>query len=162
MVGPSSSHVAAASIIGKIIRYMLNEAAVGVIVEFPHDSSLVTTYHSQGTDMGFACGLIGMDPGNPDTSRELELVKSFIPLTFRIINKTAFHPNDYKIRVQYVNHEYIIRAVSTGGGMIEIRKLCGFPVCIHGDCYELITLCDRAVSDVIGIGNLFPLVFSTY
>lgn len=145
MIGPSSSHVAGASRIGRMARALLSEETLAVAVEFPRDGSLVTTYHSQGTDMGFAAGLMGMEPDDPDTPRALERVRDFVPLTFEIIDEAASHPNDYKIRVISARGERVLRAVSTGGGMIEVRELCGFPISLRGDCYEFFALAARPV-----------------
>jgi L-serine dehydratase len=54
MCGASSSHVAASVRIGKLERQMIKGKLLEVTVEFNKESSLATTYHGHGLDMGLA------------------------------------------------------------------------------------------------------------
>ena len=56
MRGPSSSHCAASVRIGRMARDLMDGDLKEVLVEFDPNGSLVTTHHSQGSDMGLFGG----------------------------------------------------------------------------------------------------------
>src|SRR5512134_31871 len=94
MVGASSSHVAAAARIGRIAACCLGQNAVEVRVEFSRNSALAYTYHSHGSDMGFASGLIGLPLDDARVPDAVRLANDFIPLRFIITDGIADHPNN--------------------------------------------------------------------
>lgn len=59
MRGPSSSHVAGAARIASLIRQSLNDRVVRAVVDFDINGSLAASHDGHGSDMGFACGLMG-------------------------------------------------------------------------------------------------------
>lgn len=139
MIGPSSSHVAGAARIGQMTRCLLTSRTEKVSVSFSADGALASTYHSQGSDMGFVCGLMGMELNDPDTAKGLEKIKDYLAVEFDIINEPAPHPNNYTIQVHEGQLAIILRAISTGGGMIEVYDLNGFNVQLRGD-YDVIAV----------------------
>ena len=127
MRGPSSSHTAAAVRIGLLGRRLLGEKPVGAVVTFDPNGSLATTYRGQGSAMGFAAGLLGMDITDPELIDAEELCrKQQINLVFRIDEIGAVHPNTYQVELTGENNTTLgFTALSTGGGIIRLTKLDG-------------------------------------
>ena len=142
MVGASSSHVAAAARIGRITACCLTKPAAQIRVEFPRNSSLAYTYHSHGSDMGFASGLIGLAMDDARVPEAVQLANDFIKLSFVITDSLAEHPNNYLVRVLRTDgSELNFQAISTGGGMIEVREFWGVPYHFCGDYHAALLLC---------------------
>ena len=125
MRGPSSSHVAAAHRIGDLSRQIVREKLKEVIVEFAKNTSLATTYHSQGSDMGLVGGLLGINLTDDRIINALDLAKKYgVDVSFRIVDESAKHPNTYKMTVIGDEDEVVhFTAISVGGGMIEIQEI---------------------------------------
>lgn len=140
MRGPSSSHVAAAQRIALLIRQAVGNDPKKVICQFDPIGSLAETYHSQGSDMGFAGGLLGMELTDERMNESVQVAQAQgIQLHFEIVEYGAKHPNDYKSEAWGTNgtHHHI-QCISTGGGMVAMEHFDGYPVDIHGDYYELL------------------------
>lgn len=132
MRGPSSSHTAAAHSIGVFIRQFDLSNFTKVIVEFDRTGALATTYLGQGSAMGLAGGLLGLDMTNPEIiNYEKHLKNSKFSIEYIITDIENKHPNAYQISVQYPHKEDLhILAISTGGGMFEIIEVNGSTVSI--------------------------------
>jgi L-serine dehydratase len=138
MRGPSSSHTAAAHRIGTIIRQFHHPENCTISVEFDRSGSLATTYEGQGSAMGLISGLCGLSILDPEI-KEYKLLpaRHNFTIEFKITDFEASHPNTYKISLTDNSYETLqIVAISTGGGMIKVIGLNGFPVSINGDLYE--------------------------
>lgn len=135
MRGPSSSHTAAAHSIGVFIRQFDLPNFTKVIVEFDRTGALATTYLGQGSAMGLAGGLLGLDMTNPEIiNYEKHLKNSKFSIEYIITDIENKHPNAYQISVQYPHKEDLhILAISTGGGMFEIIEVNGSTVSITGN-----------------------------
>ena len=141
MRGPSSSHCAAALRIGRLAFDLMNHQFSDVLVEFDRKGSLPTTHDSQGSDMGLFGGLMGWDaaderlPGSMDT-----LQKSGVKIRIVTVDAGDPHPNTYRLTLTDNTDkkaaQHHLRAISTGGGMMEVIDLDGFPVSIYGDYFE--------------------------
>ncbi|MBP1775775.1 MAG: sdhA, partial [candidate division NC10 bacterium] len=150
MRGPSSSHCAAALRIGRLARDLMGGEIQEVLVEFDRNGSLPTTHESQGSDMGLCGGLLGWDaaderlPGSPEalratgTSLRIETVDSGDP-----------HPNTYRLTLTGGGEQHRLRAISTGGGMVEVVAVDDFPVSIAGDYYETLLWMERNDPDLL-------------
>lgn len=141
MRGPSSSHSAAALRIGRLARDLMDGDLNKVIVDYDPSGSLVTTHESQGSDLGLFGGLMGWetdDPRLPDFREEI--VMAGIEVEIRYLSYGADHPNHYRLTLQNSESERLLEAVSTGGGMIEVRSIDGHPVAISGDYFETIVV----------------------
>lgn len=138
MRGPSSSHTAASVRIGNLAVQLLNDSLKEALIEFDPNGSLATTYRSQGSAMGLVAGFLGYDTKAPEIiTAEEEAAKKQIGITFRIVNYEATHPNTYRISLKSISGETAtLIAISTGGGMMEITEVNGFPVSIGGDFHE--------------------------
>ena len=142
MVGASSSHVAAAARIGRIAACCLTQKTTGVHVEFCQNSSLAYTFHSHGSDMGFAAGLIGLPMDDARVPEAVGLASKSIALRFVITDSLAAHPNNYLVRISRTDgSELTFQAISTGGGMIELWEFCGVPFHFCGDYHAALLLC---------------------
>ncbi len=141
MRGPSSSHCAAAVRIGRMARDLMDGEIDEVLIEFDPDGSLATTHESQGSDMGLYAGLLGWEatderlPGSPQALRE-----AGIKVEIKINPIQAEHPNTYKMRITNSKESHSLRAISTGGGIIEVIEIDGVRVSLAGDYFETLIL----------------------
>lgn len=163
MRGPSSSHTAASHRIGKIIRQVCPLKLRKVMVELDRNGSLPLTYVSQGSEMGLICGLMGISILDPLVFRYQDLAKERgLTASFKVTDFETQHPNTYKILTEddAGNHYWFI-AVSTGGGMIEIRNINGFEVMIKGDYFDTLIFCPSQSHDLANdlfekVKNIIP------
>jgi L-serine dehydratase len=137
MRGPSSSHSAAALRIGKLARALMGQNIRDVLVAFDETGSLPTTHASQGSDMGIISGLLGFDAQDERLlSYQAEIKKAEINFRFEIGKFGDTHPNTYRLTVSNIHETHFLKAISTGGGMIEITDIDGNHVAIIGDQHE--------------------------
>jgi L-serine dehydratase len=137
MRGPSSSHCAAALRIGRLARDLVGGQPDDVLVEFDRNGSLPTTHATQGSDMGLCGGLLGWDaaderlPGAPQALRD-----GGTGIRLETVDAGDSHPNTYRLTLRRGGERRFLRAVSTGGGMIEVLNVDQFEVSMFGDCFE--------------------------
>lgn len=147
MRGPSSSHVAGGARIADIVRQSFQAPLIKVTCDFDPTGALAASHTGHGTDMGFACGLMGMDLSNPDVDQYESLAKDKgIDIEYRILEYGAIHPGNYRIRALAKDgtiHDW--EGISVGGGMIKMQKFDGFRVNICGDFYEVLITVDLSV-----------------
>lgn len=138
MRGPSSSHCAAALRIGRLARDLMDGEISDVLVEFDRGGSLPTTHDSQGSDMGLFGGLMGWDAADerlPDSMQTL--LDSGTRIRIETVDVGDPHPNTYRLTLTKGDGErHFLRAISTGGGMMEVLEVDGFAVSMFGDCFE--------------------------
>jgi len=154
MRGPSSSHSAASCRIGLLARDLLGDEISAVSVAYDVHGSLARTHESQGTDMGLYGGMLGWksdDDRLPHYRRELASRGIDVQVAYDAFNDE--HPNTYRIEVRGHRYTHTIKAVSTGGGMIEIQQIDGADVSICGDYHELIIFadCGEQVRDRVAV-----------
>ena len=136
MRGPSSSHCAAALRIGRLARDLMEGEFDDCLVEFDRAGSLPTTHDSQGSDMGLFGGLLGWDatdarlPGSMQT-----LADSGVRIRIETVDIGDPHPNTYRLTLSGPRGSMNLRAISTGGGMIEVIAIDGFDVGLGGDAH---------------------------
>lgn len=138
MRGPSSSHTAASARIGRLAAQLLGEEIKSVLVEFTPDGSLATTYDGQGSDIGLAAGLMGLEASSLKMKDSLSLIKTRgIELKFAIRDYPNNHPNTYRLTLVSVTGKKLeVTAISTGGGMVIITHLNGLEVDVRGGNFE--------------------------
>jgi L-serine dehydratase len=144
MRGPSSSHVAGGARIGDLVRQSFKAPLKKVVCDFDPTGALATSHKGHGTDMGFACGLMGISLSDPIVDQyESLLVNKGIDIEYRILEYGAEHPGNYRITATAVDGSvHTWEGISVGGGMIEMQKYDGFTVNICGDFYELLVVAD--------------------
>ena len=148
MRGPSSSHVAASVRIGNLARQLLGGRLKNVMIEFERHGAIAPTYHTQGTDIGLAAGLLGLKPDDQTLPISLEKARGEnIDIEFKITDFIADHPNTIKIMLTDQEDKKIhLKAISVGGGLIEIKKIEEFSLSICGDFYETLLFYSRITS----------------
>jgi L-serine dehydratase len=142
MRGPSSSHCAAALRIGRLARDLVGGLPDSVLVEFDRVGSLPTTHTSQGSDMGLFGGLLGWEASDarlPDA--EVALQAAGCKVKFVTVDVGDPHPNTYRLTLTRGSIAHTLRAISTGGGMIEVIAIDDVPLSIHGDFHETLFWC---------------------
>jgi len=148
MRGPSSSHVAASVRIGNLARQLLGKKLKQVVIEFERHGAIAPTYHTQGTDIGLAAGLLGLKPDDQTIPVSLEKARGEnIAIEFKVTDFIADHPNTIKMMLADQEGKKIhLEAISIGGGLIEIKKIEEFSLSICGDFYETLLFYSRITS----------------
>src|SRR3954451_7234497 len=120
MRGASRSHCAAALRIGGVARDLMDANITAVLVEFDRGGSLPTTHESQGSDMGLFGGLLGWDAADerlPESGQALQNAGTKIRI--ETVDCGDPHPNTYRLTLRNSTERHSLRAISTGGGMME-------------------------------------------
>jgi L-serine dehydratase len=141
MRGPSSSHTAAPFFIGTIARALLGEEPASVTITFDPKGSFAQVYRQQGSDLGFAAGLMGMAITDERFSQALDLAaEKGIEINFSIEPlPEADHPNTVDIRMVSRSGEQLsASAQSIGGGAFQLTRLDSWPIMLAGNAYELL------------------------
>ncbi len=149
MRGPSSSHTAASHRIGLMLRDLAGPGLIHALFEFHPGGSLASTHRTQGSDIGLAAGLIGMDILNELMPSSLEKAKEAgLELSFLVADYPATHPNTYKCTLTLEDGTRLTaRAESTGGGMFRFTEMEGFTLLLEGDESVVFTLPESAHSE---------------
>lgn len=127
MRGPSSSHTAAAVRIGWLGRKLLGEEPVYARFTFDPRGSVASTYQGQGSAMGLAGGLIGMEISDKDLIRAEEISSNKgLKIEYSIEKLNADHPNIYNTYLKSASGKEIrFTALSTGGGIVRVTEING-------------------------------------
>ena len=137
MRGSSSSHCAAALRIGRLARDLMGANLTGVLVEFDRQGALPTTHDSQGSDMGLCGGLLGWDAADSRLPNAVRLLREAgVSFDVAIVDTRDPHPNTYRLTLTNARERHTLVAISTGGGMMEVLNIDGFPVSMGGDYFE--------------------------
>ena len=137
MRGPSSSHCAAALRIGRLARDLMSGEFTEVLVEFDRNGSLPTTHDSQGSDMGLFGGLMGWEADDERLPNSMQILReSGVGIRIETVDAGDPHPNTYRLTLRHGQEHHFVRAISTGGGMMEVINVDGFTVSLFGDCLE--------------------------
>ncbi|MGQ9801872.1 MAG: L-serine ammonia-lyase, iron-sulfur-dependent, subunit alpha [Candidatus Saccharicenans sp.] len=140
MRGPSSSHTAGAYFIGKIARSLLNDKVKRAVITFDPYGSYARTYQEQAADLSFACGLLGIELVDDRFFQVLEIAsKTRVDINFRIEKlDRPEHPNTLEMDLTSEKGEKLrLRAVSVGGGSVEIKSLEDWEVYFTGTFHEM-------------------------
>ncbi len=150
MRGPSSSHCAGALRIGRLARDLMGGELDEVLVVFDANGSLATTHESQGSDMGFAGGLLGWDATDERLPESCDAIQEAgIRIAVEISEYEAQHPNTYRITLRNSTEQHRMTAVSVGGGMIEVIEIDGAPVSMAGDYFETLIYFNSDGSELV-------------
>lgn len=137
MRGPSSSHCAAALRIGRLARDLMDGQLKEVLVELDRNGSLPTTFETQGSGMGLAAGLMGWEPDDERLASSMQILQqSGVRLRIQTADTGEPHPAAYRLTLRNERETHWLRAVSIGGGQVEVLNVDGFNVSICGDCFE--------------------------
>ena len=150
MRGPSSSHCAAALRIGLIARSLMQGEIDDVLVECDAQGSLALTFDNQGSDIGLWGGLLGWEATNERLARsEQALHAAGVATEVRVGDFGDIHPNTYRLTLKNSRETRKLKAISTGGGMIEVISIDDVPISCRGDQYETLIFLDQAGMGVL-------------
>ncbi len=141
MRGPSSSHTAAPFQIGAMARALLGGEPSAASFTFDPGGSIARVYTEQGSDRGFAAGLLGWSLTDERFPRAVELAAGEgLALTFRVAPlPEADHPNTVAIALRACDGRTLdLLANSVGGGAFVFTRVGGWPVHLTGDAYEVL------------------------
>lgn len=164
MRGPSSSHTAASSRIGELLRQAVPNGIKKVVFDFDTKGSLAETYHSQCSDIGLVSGLLGINMTDERVIESLDIAnKSGLEVIFNILDYGAIHPNNYRATVYDINdNKHIWEGVSVGGGMVELEKFDDFEISICGDYYELLIMVNSSKTDINDVSKKIKELLNNY
>ena len=139
MRGPSSSHSAGSLRIGRLCRDLLGGNVTAVDCEYDPNGSLATTHLSQGSDLGLTGGLLGWEASDERLPAYRKHAQDAgLRFDVHTIEYGAGHPNTYRLRVCNGDEHHVVRAVSVGGGMIEVTEIDAMNVSLEGDQHVLV------------------------
>ncbi|MCI1986402.1 MAG: L-serine ammonia-lyase, iron-sulfur-dependent subunit beta [Lactobacillus sp.] len=154
MVGPSSSHTAGASRIGRVVRNIFGEAPARIDVYLYE--SFAKTYRGHGTDVAIIGGLLGMAPDDPHLRDSLRLAhEAGIKVTFIPKSDKVDHPNSARIVLQKGDHKLSVLGESIGGGNIRITELNGFKISLSMGTPTYITIHDDVPGMIAAVTKIF-------
>ncbi|MEK8130136.1 L-serine ammonia-lyase, iron-sulfur-dependent subunit beta [Paenibacillus filicis] len=132
MIGPSSSHTAAAVRIGLVGRKLLGCQPANAEIIFY--GSFADTYRGHGTDLAIVGGLLGFatdDLRIPGALAEAE--RCGLRLSIRTGAGRIAHPNTVDLQLSAGARSASLRGISIGGGNIEIQEVDGHDVTFSGE-----------------------------
>ena len=144
MRGPSSSHTAASWRIARTGMQLLDDALESALIEMDRKGTWAYNYREQGTAMGMEGGLLGIELTDERIIRHEQIAQEQnIAIGYRISDFRTDHTNTVRLTLKGRSGKKAeLIAVSTGGGMFEIREFNGYPIKISGDSYHLFILAD--------------------
>ena len=138
MVGPSSSHTAAAVRMGRITRNILQAQPTAAKILL--HGSFAATGAGHGTDRAIVAGLLGMAPDDADIPRSLLLAKEQgMEVELGTTNLRGAHPNTAVLQVTNADGRTLeVAAASLGGGRVRIVSIDGMNAAFTADYPTLI------------------------
>ena len=151
MVGPSSSHTAGAVRLGRIARAVLGGLPETAQIEL--HGSFATTGRGHGTDKAIIAGLLNMPTFDERIRDSFELAKAAgMAFEFCAVELGEdVHPNTARLNLSDRQQQFQIIGASTGGGMVEITNIQGYPVKFQGEYDTLIILANDQLGTINAI-----------
>lgn len=147
MHGPSSSHTAASFRIGVLARDLLGEPPAKATFTFDKSGSYARVFRDQGSDLGFASGMMGWPITDDRFLSALDIAADEgVDISFRVdVIKGAIHPNTVHISLLSTHEKkFEVLARSVGGGSVEIAEINGRPILITGEAHDYFITTDRS------------------
>jgi L-serine dehydratase len=131
---------------------LLGEELASVTFTFDPGGSFAAVFRQQGSDQGFAAGVMGLSLTDERFNRSLDLAGnrgvSIIFSVDPILN--ANHPNTVAINMDSESgRELKLVAQSVGGGVVNISEFQDWPVQITGDAYDLLVISSSSTIDQV-------------
>ncbi len=163
MVGPSSSHTAGPTRIGKFTRLLLGGAVKQAKIIFDENGSYPLTYRGQGSDRGFLSGLLGYETSDARIRDAYKYAKMEFEYELDFEDLDATHPNTARIDAKSASGiRHVVDSHSTGGGMFEIVCIDGFEVSSIGDFHELFVFSNNYGSVVEDVRTIVKKTFDDH
>jgi len=132
MIGPSSSHTAGASRIGKAARSLFGKEPKWVKIHLYE--SFAKTYKGHGTDFALIGGLLGFETDDPRMNKALDIARDKnISIVFVEEDAKVDHPNTARLIIGKDGEQLELVGISIGGGKVEITELNGFELRLSGN-----------------------------
>jgi L-serine dehydratase len=150
MHGPSSSHTAASYRMGLMAREMLSGPLKQAVITFDRQASFGKVFRQQGSDLAFACGLMGWPMEDPRFFSALDHAReSGLDLFFELGSiSESDHPNAVRMRLSGPKDEGLtLVGRSVGGGLFDFIRLMGRPVEMNGESHEVLVLLKESVAE---------------
>lgn len=140
MAGPSSSHTAGPARLGHMVHDLCGGIPKAVRIHFSASGSYASSYQGQGSDKGFAAGLLGFAPDDARVYDALALAPQMgMDLQFVIVDDPYPHNNSALIACTLSDGTQIrVFTASIGGGAIRMQQIDDLPVELAGGAYELV------------------------
>ena len=151
MRGPSSSHTAGSFHIGKLARALLGDEPASATFTFDPSGSFAEVYRQQGSDLGFAAGMMGWSITDERFPQALELAAAEgVRIAFAVEKlPKADHPNTVDIRMISRNGDELHTvARSVGGGAVIFTQVETWPVRLTGDAHEVLVIADKSAASL--------------
>lgn len=138
MIGPSSSHTAGATKLGKVAYRIAGEDISEV--DFLLHGSFAKTYKGHGTDKALLGGILGFNPDDERIKDSFDLANNKkIKFSFKEVDLGEVHPNTVKIIITKKNKEIVeLVGSSTGGGNVVVCQINGLDLEFTGAYTTLI------------------------
>ena len=152
MRGPSSSHTAAPYHIGRLARSLLGDEPLSATFTFDPGGSFAEVYRQQGSDLGFATGLMGWPLTGAQFAAALERAAAAgVEIAFDVRPlPEADHPNTVDIQMlSRQGRRLRLVANSIGGGAIVCTRLEGWPVDLRGDAHEVLVVAEASAEEAV-------------
>lgn len=132
MIGPSSSHTAGATRIGRAARSPLRKQPTWARIRLY--GSFARTYRGHGTDVAIVGGILGFNVSDPQIPAALETAREMgLDLEITPDHSPTEHPNTARVQLGNDDEVFELVGISTGGGRVEVVEVNGFPVRLSGD-----------------------------
>jgi L-serine dehydratase len=142
----SSSHFAGPCRIGLLAASLLGEEPERVEFVLDPEGTYAGIFGHMNEDLGMIGGVLGLGPEDPRLFEAKNLAASRCVEIAFVVERIAesSHPNAVKIRSRGRSGKVVeLVGDSTGGGMVELRSVQGFPVSLEGDSYVLLDFCSQ-------------------
>ncbi len=148
MRGASSSHVGGAFRIARLIRLAHGaENIQSVLCEFDSFGTQAATHVGHGSDLGFYCGILGVDLPDPRVPRIFEIAKTApFGIEIAVVPLKEKDPTLHRVTVSCADGSTHCwdGVTSMGGGMIEMTGYDGYRISMNGDYYEILAKVEAA------------------
>jgi L-serine dehydratase len=152
MRGPSSSHTAAPYHIATLARSLLGDEPVAASFGFDPGGSWAQVYHQQGSDLGFAAGILGWPLTDERFFYALDVAAAQgVEITFSVQPLSiADHPNTVEMRLTGRSGATLYAvAKSTGGGAVVLAQIEDWGVRLAGDAHEVLVLLEQGSEPLV-------------
>lgn len=145
MLGPSSSHTAGPHRLSGLAADLLGEPLKSARFTFDPSGSFARVYRQQGSDLGFASGLLGWDLTDRRLDSALtEAAAQGLEIEF-VIEPLPRNDHPNLVRIDLTGQggrRLAARAKSMGGGAVALTEVDGFEVEISGGRHETLIAID--------------------
>ncbi len=156
MVGPSSSHTAAAVRIGLIARKLFGAEPKAVEVLFY--GSFAETFRGHATDVAVIGGLLNYETDDPRIREAFRFAKQRgIAFKFEKADALPKHPNTMQLTLSNDDKTMVLTGVSLGGGTIEITEIDGFSLRLSGEHPSILIFHKDAYGTIASVSTILMI-----